>query len=99
MNRGRAGSATPRAVVLYANPPELPPLGDPPEPPLGAFVLHFTVTEITGIFLWPGLRTTITMFDVSASFCEVGKVADTISTGNRPLGSSSSCIGPLPQPQ
>src|SRR3954467_8529281 len=63
MNRGRAGSATPRCVVRYAKPPGSPPLGEPPDPPF-TWPLHLTVTDITGIFLRPGLRTWITMFEV-----------------------------------
>src|SRR3954469_982578 len=74
MNRGRAGSATPRCVVRYEKPPVSPPLGEPPEPPFD-WPLHLTVTEMTGISFRPGLRTWITMLDVVASRCADGKLA------------------------
>jgi hypothetical protein len=90
MKTGRDASATPCCVVRYENPPDPLPLlaAEPPEPPFAP--AHFTVTETTGIFFLPELRTTIVMFDVVASRCLSGKLADTIRTGNLPLGSLAS---------
>src|SRR5436190_1352959 len=76
----------------------LPPLGDPWEPPAGGRPVQFTVTEMTGTFFGPGLRTEIRRSDVVARRCFAGNVALRISTGKLPFGSSASWRGPLPQP-
>ena len=66
--------------------------------PLWGFPAHFTVTDTLGIFFGPGLRTTISRFDVVARRWADGKLAEMTSTGKSPFGSFASWRGPLPHP-